>query len=82
MKQKDEFHTANLQLAVYPAARKIPLIGIERTERFSLFFFPKKEADSGAKRFISGQALIEPLAIVAAIRELRARVDSLGGDQK
>jgi hypothetical protein len=77
MKIKEEFQTDNLQLAGYITAKKIPLIKIERSGRFGLFFFPKKEADFEATNFISGQALIEPQSFVTAIRELRAAVDGI-----
>lgn len=81
MKRTEEFETDNLQLAAYLTARKIPLIKIERSGRFGLFFFSKKEADSEATKFISGQALIEPRSFVTAIRELRAAVDRIMPEQ-
>jgi hypothetical protein len=77
MKRSEEFETDNLQLAAYLTAKKIQLNKIERSGRFGIFFFPKKEADSEATKFISGQALIEPRSFVTAIRELRAAVDRI-----
>jgi len=77
MKRNEEYATDSLHLAGYLKAKKIPLIRIERSGRFGLFFFPKKEADTEATKFISGQALIEPRSFVTAIRELRAAVDRI-----
>lgn len=75
MPSSKEFQADDLHLSAYLVAIGIPLIRVEKSGRFGVFFFPEKKAKEEAIKFTSGNALVEPRSLFSAIRELKRITD-------
>jgi hypothetical protein len=79
MQKTNEFATDQLHLAAFLQAKGLKMLRAERQGRFGVFIFNESATAELVRQFMAGKSLIEPRAFVAAIRDLRSRVDSLGG---
>ena len=79
MQKAIEFATDQLHLAAFLQAKGLKMLRAERQGRFGVFIFSEEAASELVGQFMSGKALIEPRSFVAAIRDLRSKVDELGG---
>jgi hypothetical protein len=79
MQKTNEFATDQLHLAAFLQAKGLKMIRAERQGRFGVFMFNEVAASDLVGQFMAGKAFVEPRSFVAAIRDLRSKVDSLGG---
>jgi hypothetical protein len=78
MQKTNEFATDQLHLAAFLQAKRLKMLRVERQGRFGLFVFNEGDASELISQFMAGKGTVEPRSFVAAIRDLRSKVDALG----
>lgn len=73
--QDNDIAVGDLHLAAFLISKGINLSRLERAGRLGTFYFPQS-AGPFVSEYTSRHGLIEPIAFVAAVRSLRAKVDN------
>ena len=65
----------SIHLAAFLITKSLPLAKVTRSGRLGVFYFDSNRASSEIQTYMSGQALVEPRSFIAAIRQLKMKID-------